>query len=279
MLCGCSTNIKSSHIVPKFAIGWIKRTSPTGYLRRVVNPNVRVQDGAKLELLCKNCEILFSKLEKKFAEKIFIPYLEEYEQSFNCEDWLLPFAVSLAWRTIVVTKERWYKANPKLVKYIREALNCWRNYLLNGGEPGGYEHHILFLDMIKGVEGFNVPEKFDYYILRGIDSTIAFSRSTVFAYTKLPGIIFWTGIHPQKLDGWGNTLILENGVVNLPQRVDDGNFGKFLLDRARQVGDMMSSISKAQVDKLSVDALKDPKRLVTSKAFDIEWYKRYGRYL
>ncbi|AKL95575.1 hypothetical protein CACET_c21280 [Clostridium aceticum] len=77
-LCKKKAELKNSHIIPKFVTDWIKKTGPTGFLRDTNNAfRLRVQDGLKVHLLCGECEQLFSKHEKIFAEKIFIPYLKD----------------------------------------------------------------------------------------------------------------------------------------------------------------------------------------------------------
>jgi|SRR5271157_4948741 len=55
LLCKKSDNLCNSHIFPQFFIGWLKKTSITGYLRNAYNINLRVQDGTKMPLLCANC--------------------------------------------------------------------------------------------------------------------------------------------------------------------------------------------------------------------------------
>ena len=55
----------------------MSETGITPYLRFGGAPNRRVQDGIKEPLLCKSCEIVCSKIEKRFAEELFIPSVQE----------------------------------------------------------------------------------------------------------------------------------------------------------------------------------------------------------
>ena len=50
-LCKDETNLKESHLIPKFVGKWLKRTSATGYLRDIKNINKRQQDIFKEYLL------------------------------------------------------------------------------------------------------------------------------------------------------------------------------------------------------------------------------------
>jgi hypothetical protein len=62
-LCSETKELRESHILPGFVYRWMKETSATGYLRFGQQPNVRVQDGLKLHLLCGDCEQRFNQWE------------------------------------------------------------------------------------------------------------------------------------------------------------------------------------------------------------------------
>ena len=51
-LCEINKDLKESHIIPKFVFKSIKKRSATGYLREVKSPNIRKQDGFKVDMLC-----------------------------------------------------------------------------------------------------------------------------------------------------------------------------------------------------------------------------------
>lgn len=72
-LCNQESELRESHIIPKFVFDYIKETSATGYLRNVTSINRRLQDGPKRKLLCHDCEQKFSIAEKYFAETVFSP--------------------------------------------------------------------------------------------------------------------------------------------------------------------------------------------------------------
>ena len=77
LICRQYPPIQNSHVIPKFVFRWMSETGITPYLRHGATPNRRVQDGLKAPLLCQVCEQLASKIEKEFAEKIFVPSTQD----------------------------------------------------------------------------------------------------------------------------------------------------------------------------------------------------------
>src|SRR5687767_12163676 len=99
-LCQKHANLQESHIIPKFAYQWLIKSSGGGYLRNTAEPNKRVQDGIKRNLLCHDCEQIFSQSESDFSKKLFYPYVSNSGKIFKYEKWLLNFCVSLSWRIL-----------------------------------------------------------------------------------------------------------------------------------------------------------------------------------
>jgi hypothetical protein len=54
-LCGQQKELRYGHIVPAFAVRWLKQTSLTGYLK-TFKSKVRVQETKRVYLLCADCE-------------------------------------------------------------------------------------------------------------------------------------------------------------------------------------------------------------------------------
>lgn len=73
-----NTILIKSHSIPKFAYDWIKNTSKTPYLRDINDVNKRHQDGPKEYLLCTDCEINLSVLEKNYQMRFLrkLPIIE-----------------------------------------------------------------------------------------------------------------------------------------------------------------------------------------------------------
>lgn len=89
-LCLGNGPLRRSHVISKFAFDWLKETSATGYMRHGPQPNVRVQDGFKEELLCDSCEQLLSSWESPAAEQLFKPYHADSSTVVNYGPWLGP---------------------------------------------------------------------------------------------------------------------------------------------------------------------------------------------
>ena len=276
-LCNTYTTLLKSHIIPKFTAEWLKNTSGTGYLRMATQPNVRMQDFPKRRLLCESCEGLFSRWEKQFAETIFIPYMDHRQQSFCYQDWLLRFAISLAWRTCIITANGIHEENSVLALDVDVALTYWRDFLLGESEdPGPYAHHMFFLDYIKPSSTMRVPAFTHWYMLRGIDATIASSSKEVAAYTKLPGIIFWSGIYPDRPKGWQNTQIRRSGVMDTStHRIEANGFGEFLMSRVEIVA--QTQLSEKQQEKLNQSVVKNPERFLKSSSMQVGLAEQYWK--
>lgn len=67
------TELRESHIYPKFVIDYTKKTG-SKYLRKFDNPNKRQQDGIKLHLLSEKAEQEFSK-GRNGLRKIFLCHI------------------------------------------------------------------------------------------------------------------------------------------------------------------------------------------------------------
>lgn len=244
-LCEKSAVLKKSHIVPSFVGKWLKDTSPTGFVRQVVNPNKRIQDVTKQELLCGDCENLFSVYEGAFAKNIFYPYVrEELDEWYvaqgkvkeiRYEEWLLKFAISLQWRALWDSKYEDLnideKAKSLFKKVTDKALLDWKNYLLGkASNSGDSRHYILFMQNLASGDGFlpDLSPKVNTYLCRAIDSTFAFSNSHLFLYTKLGPIIFISGLVPNQFKGMNNALIHLGGCLSTAQSLANPEVNQFI---------------------------------------------------
>ena len=268
-LCGQESKIIRGHVIPKFAIDWLKRTSATPYIRQALNSNLPRQDIRKLPLLCAGCERLFSTWEGQFAQELFIPFQEKGQQSFSYGDWLLSFTVSLAWRMATVEVDSFRKSKPELAKYVDKALNCWHAFLLGRSKDSGpYEHHLFFLDYVADAHSTDLPDKINWYLLRSFDATIVSSSRSVFIYYLLPRLVFWSCIEPSEQEGWKGTRILERGTIAPPQ-VAPSEFGDFLLNRVQVALERVGQISDIQRTKIADNMLKDPARTLASRSWEM----------
>lgn len=278
-LCSKHAQLERSHWVPKFAGDWLKKNSATGYLRNGVNPNVRQQDIARARLLCGSCERRLSIWEGAFAKRIFMPFHDHGRTSFEYEDWLLRFAVSLAWRTVVRTADRFQREHAALTPHVTKALGTWRTFLLHDGtDPGPYEHHMFFFpNVIAEAKGIPYPEGLNAYCLSAVDSTLASSEAAAYAYTLLPGIAFWVGVHPPTVDGWEGTLIGRAGTISTPQSILQPGFADFLLERATWMRGRMAGVSERQHALIQRSVKDNLERSLQSKSFAIHLAEQHWR--
>src|ERR1017187_2950407 len=137
-LCHQKAELLESHIIPKFAIRWMKKTG-TGYLRRVAAPNLRLQDGVKERLLCAACEQLFSVRESYFATQVFRPMLAGVAH-VPYDERLAYFVVSLLWRALQRNLQEARKAGYPFLSEIEEAEQEWRQFLLGRGNLSRFSH-------------------------------------------------------------------------------------------------------------------------------------------
>jgi len=72
-LTGEVTDLKASHIIPKFFYADLKKKGGC-YFRSTYNPKLEHKDGIKIPLLGNKAELLFSKQEKWFKENVFDYY-------------------------------------------------------------------------------------------------------------------------------------------------------------------------------------------------------------
>jgi len=120
-LCGKEKELCESHSIPKFVFDWIKKTSATGYLRQAININKRLQDGTKEKFLCFECETKFSRYEKYFADEFFYPYLNKTKTSFNYNENLQKFIMSISWRLLKNDLEGFKIFQPEMFEHAKKA--------------------------------------------------------------------------------------------------------------------------------------------------------------
>jgi hypothetical protein len=234
------------------------------------SPNLRVQDGWKLKLLCSSCEEQFSVWEKAFSEKVFAP-MNQGAPRVHYGPWMEKFAVSLSWRVL-----RAHMASGDLnafpsniVTAANEALTVWSDFLFDRRpHPGLFEQHLLFVGAIQSAASLDWPPNINRYLLRTLDPSIAHTGNSAITYAKLGRFLFfgfvampeprsWSGTKVNVKEGW-----IGGSNVALPQ-----NVGDFIKDRARLVAKRYSSISERQSEKIRESCIKDLDRVTNSETF------------
>jgi hypothetical protein len=264
-LCKKYKGLRRSHIIPKFVSKWLKETSATGFLRGVKNPKKRMQDLPKLPLLCGDCEQLFSKLEFYFASKIFYPILNGQKEEIAYDETLRRFIISLSWRTLKTGYSDQVKHDPWIKEHLNKAEEIWREYLLHeSSDSGSYDHHMFFIGYAK--DEAEVPRKFQWYTLRGTDSTLVSSQNTVFAFTHFPHVFFISTIYPLTFSDWKSTKIENEGKFTTKSEINDYYFWDFLVSRCRIIS---SSIKGSTSEKIAKSLEKKPEKFLKSESLAV----------
>lgn len=260
-LCEEKEKLINSHITPKFVINWIKKTSITGGLRNIDIPNRRLEDGVKKKLLCKKCEIRFSKYEDHFAKKVFYPYLNG-DKSFKVNELVNKFISSISWRILVsLPKKKDFKEN-ELNGYL-EIEKKLRHYLLDKIE-NPYDNYLFFFN---DKLNFKKPtEKYFWYINRANHMYWTLSEKLAFVYFSFPKMFFVTQVNPQEyvfggqilfddgegsfaLDGKSNLVtkegdIKKDGLILLPQTEE------FILDISEKIIPEVTDLQHKKIEEL-----------------------------
>jgi hypothetical protein len=206
-LCGTTTDLQESHIIPRSVYAWLKQSSATGFLRDGETPNKREQDGLKTHLLCWDCEQRLNQWETPFYEEVFLPLQEGRGTSFTYGDWLLKFAVSVSWRilTFLQMHSSLRHLAPDLSPRAAKAAEVWKEFLLGDRpHPSRFEQHMLPLGEVEHFTDADAPPNLNRYILRSIDPDVWRVGDRAFVYGKLCRIVLVGFIempHPRRWQG------------------------------------------------------------------------------
>lgn len=263
-MCGREADLLNSHIIPRFVIRWIKETSATGFLRGAEDPDTRIQDYYE-ELLCENCEMVFSDFEREFASNIFYPHINKNTAIFEYGEWLQKFVMSVSWRLIVSELSEVDEMEPYHRDAIYDAEEIWRD-ILNGNlslSADPFTHHIFFLDdVVPDETAEDLPNKWEFYINRGIDGTPVFGNQTAI-YFKSPQIICISCIQPLEDSELKDTKIEQTGDIAPPQEMGP-DWGTFLVNRAEKV--TSRDVSESEQEKIKERMLDNLERVAESES-------------
>ena len=273
-LCKDETNLKESHLIPKFVGKWLKRTSATGYLRDMKNINKRQQDIFKEYLLCHNCEILFSGWEKLFSEQIFLPSLDKEQYISSYSEWLSKFCASLSWRTLIYIKQQNNDFNDEseyFLKQTHQAEAHLRNFLLgNTSNLDQYEQHIFPLSKIeKPPESLNFPPNINRYFLRSIGIDVLTGDKDIYTFTKSPTFLI-IGIISSKYSKQmrASRVALKQGTLRPSNLVMPEYLLGYMKDKAREIQVTVSGISEDQSNKVYETVISNLDKSADSKSFE-----------
>jgi len=253
-LCDKNTDLQNSHLIPRFVFRWLKDTSP-GHIRSSENPNVRSQDGKKEYMLCEECEQLFSKWERDFANNIFYPFHSNLEQQdyYNYYDWCLKFCVSVSWRVLTHGLELGIgHLSEKQLNAAREAKEVWGDFLLGKRKnPDRFCQYLVPFDII---ERLNLPKPSPFlnrYLLRAIDVNIASNNKLSFVYVKLAHLALFGIIDERYPNHWTGTKIhLRKGVIGRKKLKFPAGIDEYLNHRSNKAASVLANMSETQKEKV-----------------------------
>ena len=228
------TELKKSHIIPKFAFDYFKKTGGK-YMRTYENPNVRVQDGIKKYLLGEKAEQEFSKRERWFANNIFFPYQKEGKSLFKYDENLSYFMISVLWRVLVEQLSHSSVKEEKRLDFLNEVKEVWRLFLSKYQYPINYDNLNIFLtDRVLPHNTTNLYNV-DSYMSRTIDATIIVNNdySTVGIYAKFLRFMMWSIVRGRPSNGKNIKIEFGNGKLKTPQILEDYYISKFIKHRIK----------------------------------------------
>ncbi|MBX3035488.1 MAG: hypothetical protein KF758_01130 [Anaerolineales bacterium] len=270
-LCKEKSDLQLSHIVPKFVFSWLKETSASP-IRHSQNPNVRVQDGEKIYLLCSDCENLFSKWENLFAQNVFHPLQKEQQDKRYLQygKWCLKFAVSVSWRVLAYGREKGIQdVSDEQLEKVDEALSNWEEYLLSSRKsPAPFDQHLIPLTILENYSNTKTSPFMNRYFLRAVGLDIAYSNNRLFTYVKMGKIMLFGLVHEKHPNLWKNgKILLDRGAIGnetyiLPTGIDD-----YLSNRANVAANISASLSQRQQEKVQEHAKENKDKIMQSEIF------------
>lgn len=274
-LCGKTSPLQESHIVPRFVWRWLKKTSALGGLRVGAAPNKVVQDGIKKHLLCWECEQRFQRWETAFAEEVFVPFHEHEVGEFQYGPWLAKFAVSISWRVLMFHKLEGALSNfpPHLIPKIDAALVTWRDFLLHAiSNPGRFEQHILPFDPLLLVDLIrdrgDLPKNINRYLMRSVDVHVAPAQNKAIVYAKMCRVMLVGFIEMPHPKHWHGTKIhISKGTLGNEKYLIPRTFGHYIRQRAKAMQTAQNLITGRQRRQTMELAMRDPNRTAESESF------------
>lgn len=271
-LCGKTANLRDSHIIPGFVYRFLLKTSGTGFLRRGVAPNLRVQDGFKSKILCDNCELCFQQCETPFAEKFFTPLHEGKVSHPAYDHWLKRFAASVSWRNLY-----YHIHNAAITSNVdkcnqdvyQEALETWRSYLIGKrSDIGRFEQHIFCMDLIQKLpDNKNVPPNINRFLTRTVEFTVGRNHKEAFTYTKMMKVIIFGFIKIAQPKHWQGTQIADGASAIQRNFKLSSSIWNFLMQRARNQIEFAQRLSPKQRAKIDQAYNQNRSRFAKSQLF------------
>lgn len=268
-LCLKESILQESHIIPSFVYKWIKDSSGSEFLRSSENPNVRIQDGVKSQLLCLDCERILNRWETVFSRSLFHPYNKNPSLIFSYNDSFAKFCVSVSWRIL------YYLCNVKKIKidarhlsHVNYAISHWRQFLLGTKRSCGvYEQHVLPMDFVESHSVDNIPNNINRYLVRGIDMDMVTSRSAIMTYTKMGRFIVFGYVKTPKEKWFGTKVSITKGEIKPKEYHLPVSVMNYIFSRVNNANSIYERISSTQKEKIDGNILRNIERFGKSEQF------------
>ena len=258
------TELRNSHIYPKFVIEWMKLTGAK-YLRSYTSPNKRVQDGYKVYLLSEEAEQLFSKREKWFAENIFHKYHASVFNKLEYNENLFYFSISFLWRILVLELRKPNIENFWFHELMVETEKQWRDFLYLGYYPKNFDRiHLILTDT---PIDHSLPSKnVDFFLTRSLDGTTVYDDNNCSIFAKFSKFIFLAFLNDDESGMLGTKVNPIQGILQVPQKFENQHMMCFFSHRIIQYDDMALA-SENQQKTILQDIINNKEYYINSEAF------------
>lgn len=279
-LCGKRKALCESHIVPSLVGKWLKKTGATGFFTGINTESGqgrRSQDLHKPKLLCKDCEIIFSKLETYFASKIFHPYQENSLEKIERSDSLGKFVLSLSLRVLWVMREDNHPLVHENVVQVNILERNWKQYL-SGENVEPKSGHYMFLSQESLLaKGLKVAPNLMSNTFRSSFFDIREYFDVVFIYVNMAGIQTVSLINQSTMPDTRGTMVLPKQTLGVEQPATW--WRGFLLNGveiSNHIDKLRIQLPQRERDRIVKAERKNPNRVINSQ--DAEVYESQERH-
>lgn len=271
-LCKNDSDLKISHYIPSFIGKWFKKTSVTGYIRTNDNIALRKQDLYKEHLLCTNCESLFSSWEKKFAENVFYPYIENRSSVINYDYWLSKFCASLSWRTLtfIIRNNDLTKYDIEYKESLSKSKKILEEFILDKSKIlYSCEQHLYPLDEISSTTMMNLPTNINRYLIRSMGMDVISNRDNILIYTKIPYFLLIGIVKSEETRIMNSSRVkMKKGTLsprkyNLPRGIDN-----YIIEQAKVVSELDDQIPIHQQKEIEKFLMENPIKAAKSNSIE-----------
>ena len=273
--------------MPKFVGDWLRDTNVTGRLRSNKAPNKLIQDLEWRYMLCAACEGRFSVFEGEVCERIFLPIHERKQDRFRYGPAFARFAVSVAWRALVVLK---HEQGLGHLNEIPDAVNAaelaWRKFLLNErSTPAPHVMHALPMDVPTNLDPKGISPHYSRFILRTPAIGHRCLKGAGYVIVKMARlIVIGTVASGNERKDWKATqLHVEGGSWGVEEYHAPGWLKNYLELGAEKQGKFVDELSRRQKQRTNetiIEAIDDDPDLVASsdvfRAFESD-LKLFGK--